>query len=76
MWKEENDALCRSFKFKNFNQAFAFMTQVALIAEKYDHHPWWSNSYNQVEIRLSTHTAGNKITEKDRSLAEQIDKLV
>lgn len=76
MWKEENDALCRSFKFKNFSQAFAFMAQVALLAEKNDHHPWWSNAYNEVEIKLNTHSAGNKVTEKDRHLATQIDKLV
>ena len=74
-WKEENDALCKVFKFKNFSEAFAFMSRVALLAEKYDHHPWWSNVYNMVEIRLNTHDARNKITEKDRNLASEIDKL-
>lgn len=76
MWKEENNALCRSFQFKNFSEAFAFMTRVALIAEKHDHHPWWSNVYNQVDIKLNTHTAGNVVTEKDRKLAAAIDKLI
>ena len=75
MWKEEDNALCRSFKFKNFSEAFAFMTRVALIAEKHNHHPWWSNVYNEVEIKLNTHDAGNKVTEKDHKLAKDIDKL-
>lgn len=76
MWKEKNDQLSRSFKFKDFKEAFAFMTKVALIAEKMDHHPNWSNSYNTVEINLNTHDAGNKITDKDRKLAAEIDKLL
>ena len=76
MWREENNALCRSFKFKNFSEAFAFMTHVALIAEKQDHHPWWSNVYNEVEIRLNTHSEGNIVTDKDRKLAAAIDKLL
>jgi 4a-hydroxytetrahydrobiopterin dehydratase len=76
MWKEENNALVRKFKFRNFNEAFGFMTQVALLAEKADHHPWWSNVYNEVEIKLSTHDAGNRVTDKDKSLANQISKLV
>ena len=76
MWKEENNQLSRSFTFKNFIDAFAFMSKVALIAEKMDHHPNWSNVYNKVEINLSTHDAGNRVTEKDRVLAEEIDKLV
>ncbi len=76
MWKEENNTLKRSYKFKDFSEAFAFMTRVALIAEKMDHHPNWSNVYNTVEIELSTHSAGNKVTEKDRKLAAEIDKLV
>jgi 4a-hydroxytetrahydrobiopterin dehydratase len=79
-WKEENtkegqSALVKEFKFKNFIEAWAFMSRVALIAEKMDHHPDWSNVYNQVSIRLSTHDAGNKITDKDRKLASEIDKL-
>jgi len=76
MWIEENNKLKREFKFKNFSEAFAFMTQVALIAEKMDHHPYWINNYNRVEIQLSTHDAGNIITEKDKKLAQEIDKLI
>jgi len=75
MWKEENNALTRTFVFADFSEAFAFMTRVALIAEKLDHHPNWTNVYNNVSIRLSTHDAGNTITEKDRRLAAAIDAL-
>lgn len=75
-WKEENNSLKRSFKFKDFVEAWAFMTQVALIAEKMDHHPKWSNVYNKVEITLTTHDKGNTFTEKDRLLAKKIDALV
>jgi 4a-hydroxytetrahydrobiopterin dehydratase len=76
MWKEENDKLKKSFTFKDFNEAFGFMTRVALIAEKMNHHPYWTNEYNQVTIELSTHDAGNKITAKDRQLAIAIDELI
>ncbi|MDQ3192839.1 MAG: 4a-hydroxytetrahydrobiopterin dehydratase [Bacteroidota bacterium] len=76
MWKEENNKLSRSFKFENFVQAFGFMTKVALIAEALNHHPNWSNSYNKVDIDLFTHSEGNKVTEMDRKLAGEIDKLV
>lgn len=76
MWTEENNTLKRSFKFKDFSEAFAFMTRVALIAEKMNHHPMWSNSYNKVEITLTTHSAGNTVTAKDRSMAEKISDLV
>lgn len=76
MWKEENNALQRIFTFKDFSEAFAFMARVALLAEKHDHHPYWTNVYNKVEITLNTHSAGNVVTEKDRKLAEAIDKLV
>ncbi|MFL5730676.1 MAG: 4a-hydroxytetrahydrobiopterin dehydratase [Cytophagaceae bacterium] len=75
MWKEENNTLKKSFRFKNFVEAFGFMSKVALIAEKMDHHPNWSNVYNKVDIELTTHDAGNKVTEKDRKLAEAIDKV-
>ncbi len=73
-WKEENNELVTQVKFKDFMEAFAFMTEIALIAEKMNHHPTWSNTYNKVEIRLSTHDAGNTVTEKDRKLAESITK--
>ena len=76
MWKEENNSLKKTFKFKNFSEAFAFMTRAAIIAEKMNHHPDWRNVYNTVEISLSTHDAGNTVTEKDRKLAAEIDKLV
>jgi 4a-hydroxytetrahydrobiopterin dehydratase len=75
-WHEEQGALVRSFRFTDFSEAFAFMTRVALIAEKMDHHPDWRNVYNTVEIRLSTHSAGNTITDKDRQLAQAIDRLL
>ena len=76
MWTEENNQLCRKFTFRDFSEAFAFMTRVALLAEKADHHPFWTNVYNKVEIKLSTHDAGDIVTEKDRKLAAAIDKLV
>lgn len=75
MWKEENNQLKRSFKFNNFIEAFGFMTKVAMIAEKMNHHPNWSNVYNKVEISLNTHDAGDVVTDKDKKLAEAIDKI-
>lgn len=76
MWQETDNKLTRTFQFADFSEAFAFMTRVALAAEKMDHHPWWSNVYNKVTIELTTHDAGNTITDKDRKLAGQIDTLV
>ena len=76
MWTEENKKLQRSFQFKNFSEAFAFMARVALAAEKMNHHPDWSNIYNKVDIKLYTHDAGNTVTEKDRKLAKVIDGIV
>jgi 4a-hydroxytetrahydrobiopterin dehydratase len=76
MWKEENNTLTQSFKFKNFIEAFGFMTKVALVAEKMSHHPEWNNVYNKVEITLTTHDKGNTITEKDRTLAKAIDEII
>ncbi len=76
MWQEKGDKLQRSFVFTDFSEAFAFMTRVALLAESMNHHPAWSNVYNKVEIHLSTHDAGNVVTEKDRALAAAIDKLL
>lgn len=75
MWKEENNKLTQTFTFKNFMDAFGFMTKVALIAEKMNHHPEWSNVYNKVKITLTTHDSGNTITEKDRALALAIDQI-
>lgn len=75
MWKEANNKLTRDFEFTNFVKAFAFMTEVAFLAEKHQHHPEWTNVYNKVTINLSTHDAGDVVTEKDRKLAEAIDQL-
>lgn len=72
-WTEENNTLCATFTFKNFKEAFAFMTEVAFEAEKANHHPDWSNVYNSVSFRLNTHDAGNTVTDKDHSLAKAID---
>ena len=74
-WKreEKRDAITREYLFKDFNRAFAFMTQVALAAEKADHHPEWSNVYNKVRVTLSTHDAGG-VTQKDLDLARFADE--
>jgi len=71
----ERDAITRSFTFDDFSQAFAFMTQVALLAEKSDHHPEWSNVWNRVDILLTTHDAGG-LSGRDIDLAQAIDALV
>ncbi len=76
MWTEQNNTLYRKFEFADFSAAFGFMTRVAIAAEKADHHPLWTNVYNKVEIWLSTHDAGNIVTDKDRKLAAVIDKLL
>lgn len=75
MWQEADNKLYQKFEFKNFSEAFAFMTRVALEAERMNHHPLWTNVWNSVEIWLSTHDAGDIVTEKDRKLAAAIDKL-
>ena len=72
MWKEINDTLEQTFVFKDFSEAFAFMSRVAMIAEKLDHHPEWSNVYNKVTIRLTTHDAKG-VTDKDLDLAKAIE---
>lgn len=74
-WTETDNALYRKFEFADFSEAFAFMTRVALAAEKMDHHPKWTNVWNTVEVWLNTHDAGNTVTEKDRKLAARIDAL-
>ena len=76
MWQETDNKLYRVFKFKDFSEAFSFMTRVALLAEKMDHHPTWTNTYNSVEIWLNTHDAGDVVTDKDKKLAKGIDKLL
>jgi 4a-hydroxytetrahydrobiopterin dehydratase len=75
MWEEKENSLYKKFEFKDFSEAFGFMSRVALIAEKMDHHPKWTNVWNSVEIWLSTHSAGDIVTEKDKKLASAIDTL-
>lgn len=76
MWQETNNSLYRKFEFKDFSEAFAFMARVALVAEKMNHHPRWTNVWNTVEVWLNTHDAGDVVTDKDRKLAEKIDGLL
>lgn len=76
MWKEKSNQLERIIEFNDFSEAFAFMTRVAFLAEKMNHHPKWSNEYNKVTILLSTHDAGDIVTEKDHKLAGEIEKLL
>lgn len=76
MWQEADNKLYRKFQFKDFSEAFAFMTRVAIEAEKMNHHPLWTNVYNTVEIWLSTHDAGDVVTEKDHKLSKKIDALM
>jgi 4a-hydroxytetrahydrobiopterin dehydratase len=75
-WIQENNRLTKTFQFKDFVAAFSFMTRVALVAEKMNHHPMWTNVYNTVSFELSTHDAGDVVTEKDQKLAKAIDALV
>ncbi|MEP1034181.1 4a-hydroxytetrahydrobiopterin dehydratase [Ekhidna sp.] len=75
-WIEEDNKLKKTFEFKDFVEAFGFMSQVAIIAEKMNHHPNWSNVYNTVSFELNTHDAGDVVTEKDHRLAEAIDALI
>lgn len=74
-WTEKDNKLIASFGFGDFSEAFAFMTRVAIAAEKQNHHPWWSNVYNRVSIELCTHDAGDIVTEKDHILAAAISKI-
>ncbi|MCX6313011.1 MAG: 4a-hydroxytetrahydrobiopterin dehydratase [Bacteroidetes bacterium] len=75
MWNETPNNLNHLFTFKDFTEAFAFMTRVAFVCEKMNHHPEWTNVWNTVEINLSTHDAGNVVTDKDRELAKKIDEI-
>lgn len=75
MWKEEDDKLKRSFTFKDFREALAFMNKVASIVDQMDHHPFWSNMYNKVSFELTTHDIGDKVSDKDRKLATAIDAI-
>lgn len=74
-WEEKDNKLQKTFKFKNFTDAFGFMTSCAIEAEKMQHHPEWSNVYNTVHVALTTHSAGSTVTEKDRNLAEKMDQI-
>lgn len=74
-WIEKDDKLTGEFVFEDFAQAWAFMTEVAMLAERKNHHPEWTNVWNRVVIHLSTHDAGGVITEKDRKLADGISKI-
>jgi len=75
-WAADNNALVKTFVFEDFTKAIAFIVQIPFIAEKLIHHPEIYNVYNKVTIRLSTHDAGNTVTDKDIQLAKQIDNLV
>lgn len=72
--EEGGTAIAKDFKFKNFNEAFGFMTRAALVAERLDHHPEWSNVYNMVDVRLSTHDVGG-VTELDIEMAKAMNKI-
>jgi len=73
-WREEDNKLKKEFTFKDFTEAFGFMSRVAIVAEKMDHHPFWTNVYNKVTFELCTHDAGDVVTDKDHALAAQIDQ--
>ena len=75
MWREQDNALVCDLTFADFVDAFRFMTEVAALAEAEGHHPEWRNVYNQLSIKLTTHDAGNTVTDKDRKLAEAIASL-
>ena len=75
MWSEKDGKLYKEFKFEDFKQAFDFMSKVADVAERMDHHPKWSNDYNRVDIWLTTHGAGDTVTDKDKALAKEIDRI-
>ena len=74
-WEEKDNKLVKDFKFKDFSEAFAFLTRVAILAEKHNHHPEIYNVYNKISLSLTTHDAGSTVTDKDINLAKAIDKL-
>ena len=76
MWQEIDNKLVREFRFRDFEEAFTFMTLVAFIAHKQNHHPSWSNVYNYVRLELSTHEAGHIVTTKDRQFAMAVDEIL
>lgn len=75
-WKQAGDVLIGEFKFKNFREAFGFLSQVAILQEQHNHHAKIENMYNRVTLTLTTHDAGNVVTEKDHKLAKAIEKIV
>lgn len=75
MWQETENSLIREYVFADFVEAFAWMTKAAIHAEKMNHHPEWSNVWNKVTVKLTTHDAGNTVTQKDRDLAQKMDEL-
>jgi 4a-hydroxytetrahydrobiopterin dehydratase len=74
-WTEKDNKLVGEFVFEDFSQAWAFMTEVAILAERKNHHPDWRNTWNRVVITLTTHDEGDIITEKDRKMADGISKI-
>lgn len=74
-WTEVDNELCKTFEFASFEDAIAWMVKASIEIEKLNHHPTWTNTYNKVHVRLSTHDAGNVVTDKDRWLAEALDRL-
>ena len=74
-WTHEHDALCKTFNFKDFREAIAFMVRVGFEAEALNHHPEWTNIYDQVSVQLSTHSAGHRVTEKDIELARVMERV-
>lgn len=74
-WIEKDNALHKRFEFQDFKEAMSWMNKAAHVIDKMDHHPEWSNVYNTVQVKLTTHDAGNQITEKDRKLAEALDNI-
>jgi len=76
MWQKIDNSLQKQFEFKDFNEAFGFMCRAAMVIEQHNHHPEWSNVYNKISIKLTTHDAGNTITQKDKDLAEALDALL
>jgi 4a-hydroxytetrahydrobiopterin dehydratase len=74
-WEEKNNALCKTYLFNDFAAAMSFMQKAAKEIDKMDHHPLWTNVYNRVEVELTTHDAGNVVTDKDQALAALLDEV-
>ena len=74
-WKEENNTLIKTFEFKTFEEAMQFMQSAAPFISQSDHHPIWTNTNNRVHVELTTHDAGNSVTQKDRKLAKVLDEV-